>query len=186
VPSDPHCSEIASRSQCFRAPRWSLETVPAAELVRGDLVKLSLGGVVAADMHLLDGSYWSISRCSQANRSPSKPEQVGYLCGFPVRRGEATAVVTPRGCAPNSGVQRNWSAPRTLSVPNRKPCCGLCAISPFSMAASSSSSNLRLVSCDAVERNHPVLLTSVLAAIPVRCPRPLRWRRRWVLVLLLR
>jgi H+-transporting ATPase len=32
------------------------KTVSASDLVRGDLVKLSLGGVVAADVHLVEGS----------------------------------------------------------------------------------------------------------------------------------
>ena len=47
-------SRLALNASVRRDGAW--KTVPAAELVRGDLVKLSLGGVVAADVHLVDGS----------------------------------------------------------------------------------------------------------------------------------
>ena len=43
-------SRLALNASVQRDDEW--ETVPAAELVCGDLVKLSLGGVVAADVHL--------------------------------------------------------------------------------------------------------------------------------------
>ncbi len=47
-------SRLAVNASVERDGAW--KTVPAAELVCGDLVKLSLGGVVAADVHLIDGS----------------------------------------------------------------------------------------------------------------------------------
>ncbi len=47
-------TRLALNASVRRDGVW--KTVPAAELVRGDLVKLSLGGVVAADVHLVDGS----------------------------------------------------------------------------------------------------------------------------------
>ena len=47
-------SRLALNASVRRDGAW--KTIPAAELVRGDLVKLSLGGVVAADVRLLDGS----------------------------------------------------------------------------------------------------------------------------------
>ena len=47
-------SRLALNASVRRDGAW--KTMPAAELVRGDLVKLSLGGVVAADVHLIDGS----------------------------------------------------------------------------------------------------------------------------------
>jgi H+-transporting ATPase len=47
-------SRLALNASVRRDGVW--KTVPAAELVCGDLVKLSLGGVVAADVHLVDGS----------------------------------------------------------------------------------------------------------------------------------
>ena len=47
-------SRLALNASVRRDGVW--RTVPAAELVCGDLVKLSLGGIVAADVHLIDGS----------------------------------------------------------------------------------------------------------------------------------
>jgi H+-transporting ATPase len=47
-------SRLALNASVKRDDEWKI--VPAAELVCGDLVKLSLGGVVAADVRLVDGS----------------------------------------------------------------------------------------------------------------------------------
>src|SRR5476649_2319568 len=46
-------SRLALSASVRRDGAW--KTVPAAELVPGDMVKLSLGGVVAADVHLTGG-----------------------------------------------------------------------------------------------------------------------------------
>jgi len=61
-------SRLALNASVRRDGAW--KTMPAAELVRGDLVKLSLGGVVAADVHLIDGSVLLISRCLRGNLYP--------------------------------------------------------------------------------------------------------------------
>jgi H+-transporting ATPase len=47
-------SRLALNASVRRDGIW--KTIPAAELVRGDLVKLSLGAVVAADVHQMEGS----------------------------------------------------------------------------------------------------------------------------------
>jgi len=47
-------SRLALTASVRRDGAW--KTIPAAELVSGDLIKLSLGGVVAADVALVDGS----------------------------------------------------------------------------------------------------------------------------------
>src|ERR1035441_753545 len=46
-------SRLALTASVKRDGAW--KTVPAAELVPGDVLKLSLGGVVAADVHLTGG-----------------------------------------------------------------------------------------------------------------------------------
>lgn len=46
-------SRLALTASVRRDGTWL--TIPAAELVLGDVVKLSLGGVVAADMRLISG-----------------------------------------------------------------------------------------------------------------------------------
>ncbi len=72
--------------------------MPAAELVCGDLVKLSLGGVVAADAQLLDGL---VLLDQSMLTGESLPIEAGAgadtYAGSLVRRGEATAVVTATG-----------------------------------------------------------------------------------------
>jgi H+-transporting ATPase len=47
-------SRLALNAAVLREGKW--KTIPATELVCGDLVKLSLGAVVAADVHLVAGS----------------------------------------------------------------------------------------------------------------------------------
>jgi H+-transporting ATPase len=47
-------SRLALNASVLRDGKW--QTLPATQLVRGDLVKLSLGAVVAADVRLLSGS----------------------------------------------------------------------------------------------------------------------------------
>ena len=47
-------SRLALNASVCRDGKW--KTILATELVCGDLVKLSLGGVVSADVHLLGGS----------------------------------------------------------------------------------------------------------------------------------
>jgi len=69
-----------------------MEDRSAAELVCGDLVKLSLGGVVAADVHLVDGS---VQPDQSMLAGESLPVEAGAgsdtYAGSIVWRGEATA-----------------------------------------------------------------------------------------------
>ena len=89
-------SRLALVASVRRDGVW--KTVPSAELVRGDLVKLSLGGVVAADVHLIDGS---VLLDQSMITGESLPIEAGAgadaYAGALVRRGEATAVVTATG-----------------------------------------------------------------------------------------
>jgi len=63
-------SRLAMNASVERDGRW--KTVPAAELVPGDVVKLTLGGVVAADVKITGGRSNLINPCSPANLSRSK------------------------------------------------------------------------------------------------------------------
>lgn len=58
-------SRLALNASVLRDGTWRI--VPAAELVPGDVVKISLGAVVAADVRLIDGTCSSISPCSRAS-----------------------------------------------------------------------------------------------------------------------
>ena len=89
-------SSLALNASVQRDGAW--KTVPATELVCGDLVKLSLGGVVPADVHLIDGS---VSLDQSMLTGESLPIEAGAgadtYAGALVRRGEATAQVTATG-----------------------------------------------------------------------------------------
>src|ERR1700684_2068751 len=71
---------------------------PAADLVPGDIVKISLGGVVAADVKLLDGN-GLIDQSMLTGESIATEAGPGFqtYAGAFVRRGEAVGLVTATG-----------------------------------------------------------------------------------------
>lgn len=89
-------SRLALSASAYRDSAWQI--VPAAELVPGDIVKLSLGTVVAADMRLSSG----VVLIDQSTiTGESLPVEAGpgfdaYAGGL-VRRGEAVAEVVATG-----------------------------------------------------------------------------------------
>jgi len=89
-------SRLALNASVQRDGKW--ETVLAAELVRGDLVKLSVGSVVAADVHLVEGSVLLDQSMLTGESLPLEAGPgVDTYAGALVRRGEATAEVTATG-----------------------------------------------------------------------------------------
>ncbi|MEI9997562.1 MAG: HAD-IC family P-type ATPase [Rhizomicrobium sp.] len=89
-------SRLALIASVRRDGHWT--TVPAADLVAGDVVKLSLGTVVVADVQLVDGS---ILLDQSMLTGESIPAEVGAgalaYAGALVRRGEAVGQVTATG-----------------------------------------------------------------------------------------
>jgi len=89
-------SRLALNASVMRDGSWT--TLPAAELVPGDLAKLSLGTVVAADVHVLDGS---VLLDQSMLTGESMPIEAGpgadTYAGALVRRGEAVAEVVSTG-----------------------------------------------------------------------------------------
>ena len=79
-----------------RDGKWT--TIPAAKLVIGDVVKLSLGSVVAADVHIATGS---VLLDQSMLTGESLPVEAGAgadaYAGAMVRRGEAVGEVTATG-----------------------------------------------------------------------------------------
>jgi H+-transporting ATPase len=86
-------SRLALTAIVQRDGQWA--TVPAADLVPGDLMKLSLGAIVPADGHLTGGS---IQMDQSMLTGESIPVEAGtgfdVYAGALVQRGEATAQVT--------------------------------------------------------------------------------------------
>jgi H+-transporting ATPase len=95
-------SRLALTASVRRDGAW--KNIPAAELVPGDTVKLSLGGVVAADVKLIEGS---ILLDQSMLTGESVPIEAGpglqTYAGALVRRGEATAIVTATGASTKFG-----------------------------------------------------------------------------------
>jgi len=113
-------SRLALSASVCRDGAWKI--IQSAELVPGDLVKLSLGAVVAADVTILDGS---VLIDQSMLTGESIPVEIG--CGTPtyagalVRRGEATAKVIQTGSRTKfghtaeltrAGVKREMEKPR--------------------------------------------------------------------------
>ena len=95
-------SRLALNASVKRDNAWT--TVPAEELVMGDIVKLSLGGVVAADVKLSSGS---VLLDQSMLTGESVPVEAGdgfeAFAGALVRRGEAVAQVTATGARTKFG-----------------------------------------------------------------------------------
>ena len=163
-------SRLALNASVQRDGVW--KTVPAAELVRGDLVKLSLGGVVAADVHLTGGS---VELDQSMLTGESLPIDAGAgtdtFAGALVRRGEATAVVTATGTRTKFG--RTAELVRSAHVVSTQQKAVLRIIRNLAVFNS-----LIIVAMGVYAWHHampssemiPLLLTSVLAVIPVALP----------------
>jgi H+-transporting ATPase len=95
-------SRLALTASVRRDGVW--KNIPAKELVPGDTVKLSLGGVVAADVKVIDGSILLDQSMLTGESVPIEagPKLETYA-GALVRRGEATAVVTATGARTKFG-----------------------------------------------------------------------------------
>jgi H+-transporting ATPase len=89
-------SRLALVAAVQRDGNWT--TIPAATLVEGDLVKLSLGSIVAADVRVLDGS---ILVDQSMLTGESMPVEAGAgaetYAGALIRRGEAVGEVIATG-----------------------------------------------------------------------------------------
>jgi H+-transporting ATPase len=106
-------SRLAMNASVERDGRWN--TVPAVELVPGDVVKLTLGGVVAADVKITAGE---VQLDQSMLTGESVPIEAGTgiatFAGALVRRGEATAEVTATG--PRTKFGRTAELVRTAHV----------------------------------------------------------------------
>ena len=87
---------LALTASVRRDGAW--KSLPAADLVPGDIIKLSLGGVVAADVKLLEGSVL-LDQSMLTGESIGTEAGPGFqtFAGALVRRGEAVAEVTATG-----------------------------------------------------------------------------------------
>jgi len=163
-------SRLALKASVQRNGEW--KTIPAAELVCGDLVKLSLGSVVAADVHLTGGSV-ELDQSMLTGESLPIDAAAGAdtFAGALVRRGEATAAVTATGTRTKFG--RTAELIQSAQVVSTQQKAVLRIIRNLAVF-----NCLVIVAMGAYAYYHampsgemiPLLLTAVLAIIPVALP----------------
>jgi H+-transporting ATPase len=163
-------SRLALNASVRRDGTW--KTVPAAELVPGDVVKLSLGGVVAADVRLITGEVLLDQSMLTGESVPIEggPGLHTYA-GALVRRGEAVAQVTATGVRTKFG--RTAELVRTAHVVSSQQKAVLRVVR--NLAVFNGVVLALLVACAYLLKMPlaeiiPLALTAVLASIPVALP----------------
>jgi H+-transporting ATPase len=163
-------SRLALNASVRRDGAW--KTIAAAELVPGDLIKLSLGGVVAADVRLTDGQ---ILLDQSMLTGESVPIEAGAgvqtFAGALVRRGEAVAEVTATGTRTKFG--RTAELVRTAHVVSSQQKAVLSVVRNLAgfnggviVLLVGYAYFLKMPLADII----PLVLTAVLASIPVALP----------------
>jgi H+-transporting ATPase len=148
------------------------KTLPAAELVVGDVVKLSLGAVVSADVRLISGS---VLLDQSMLTGESVPIEAGAgletYAGALVRRGEAVAEVTATGARTKFG--RTAELVRTAHVESSQQKAVLRVVRNLAMVNGviiailvGYAYALKMPGSEIV----PLVLTGILASIPVALP----------------
>jgi H+-transporting ATPase len=163
-------SRLALTASVRRDGAW--KNIPASGLVPGDAVKLSLGGVVAADVELVDGS---VLLDQSTLTGESVPIEAGpglkTFAGALVRRGEATAIVTATG--PHTKFGHTAELVRTAHVVSTQQKTVVRVVRNLAVF---NGVLIALLVTYAVVRRMPggdiihLVLTAVLASIPVALP----------------
>ncbi|MGA2816606.1 MAG: HAD-IC family P-type ATPase [Xanthobacteraceae bacterium] len=163
-------SRLALNASVRRDGTW--KTVPATELVPGDVVKLSLGAVVAADVHLTEGEVL-LDQSMLTGESVPIEASAGFqtYAGALVRRGEAVAEVTATGARTKFG--RTAELVRTAHVVGSQQKAVLRVVR--NLAGFNGIVIVLLVAYAwflemSLDEIIPLILTAVLASIPVALP----------------
>ncbi|MGA3095804.1 MAG: HAD-IC family P-type ATPase [Bryobacteraceae bacterium] len=163
-------SRLALNASVKRDNAWT--TVPAAGLVPGDIVKLSLGAVVAADVRLTEGSVL-LDQSMLTGESVPVEAGAGFetYAGALVRRGEAVAEVTATGVRTKFG--RTAELVRAAHVESTQQKAVLRVVRNLAMFNGvlivmlvGYAHALKLPLDEIV----PLVLTAILASIPVALP----------------
>jgi H+-transporting ATPase len=163
-------SRLALAASVRRDGAW--KTIAAAELVPGDVVKLSLGAVVAADVRLTGGAILLDQSMLTGESVPiDAGAGVQTYAGALVRRGEAVAEVTATG--PRTKFGRTAELVRTAHVVSTQQKAVLRVVR--NLALFNGVLIVLLVAYSyyiglAVAEIVPLVLTAVLASIPVALP----------------
>jgi len=163
-------SRLALNASVRRDGVWSI--IPAGGLVPGDMVKLSVGAVVPADVRLVQGE---ILLDQSLLTGESMPIEAGpglqTYAGALVRRGEAVAVVTATGTRTKFG--RTAELVRTAHVVSSQQKAVLCVVRNLAifngviiLILVGYAHALKMPLSEIV----PLVLTAVLGSIPVALP----------------
>jgi H+-transporting ATPase len=163
-------SRLALTASIRRDGAW--KTRSAADLVPGDIVKISLGGVVAADVSLIEGNVL-LDQSMLTGESIATEAGPGFqtYAGALVRRGEAVARVTATGIRTKFG--RTAELVRTAHVVSSQQKAVLRVVRNLAIC-----NGILIVLLVAYAHEHgmpvkeiiPLVLTAVLASIPVALP----------------
>ena len=163
-------SRLALNASVKRDGEW--KAVPAMELVPGDVIKLSLGGVVAADVRLMGGEIL-LDQSTLTGESVPIEAGVGVqaYAGALVRRGEAVAEVTATGVRTKFG--RTAELVRTAHVVSIQQKAVLRVVRNLAsfngvviVILVIYARSLKMPFAEII----PLVLTAVLASIPVALP----------------
>jgi len=163
-------SRLALNASVRRDNAW--RSLPAAGLVPGDIVKLSLGAVVAADVRLIEGEVLLDQSMITGESMPIEAASgLETYAGALVRRGEAVAEVTATGVRTKFG--RTAELVRTAHVVSSQQKAVLRVVRNLAMF-NGVIIVLLVAYADAlkmpVSEIVPLVLTAVLASIPVALP----------------
>jgi H+-transporting ATPase len=163
-------SRLALITSVRRDDCWT--SVPVAELVPGDIIKLSLGGIVGADVRLIDGN---VLLDQSMLTGESLPVEAGpgltTYAGALVRRGEAVAQVVATGTRTRFG--RTAELVRTAHVVSSEQRAVLRVVRNLAVfngvvvvAQVVYALTLKMPIVEII----PLTLTAILAAIPFALP----------------
>jgi H+-transporting ATPase len=163
-------SRLALNASVRRDGAW--KTVPATELVPGDVVKLFLGAVVAADVKLTGGEVLLDQSMLTGESVPIEAgAEVQTYAGALVRRGEAVAEVTATGARTKFGRTAELvRAAHVVSTQQKavlrvvRNLAGFSGVVIVLIVAFAWFLKMRL------DEIIPLVLTAVLASIPVALP----------------
>ncbi len=163
-------SRLAVTASVLRDGTW--QTLPAPQLVLGDVVKLSLGAVVPADVRLVDGSVL-VDQSTLTGESIPAEAGPGFetYAGALIQRGEAVAEVTAIGAKTKFG--RGAELIRTAHVESTEQKAIFRVV--LNLAVFNGGVTLLLVGYAVhlampLAQIAPLVLVAVLASIPVALP----------------
>jgi len=163
-------SRLALNASVRRDGTWAI--VPATALVPGDIVKLSLGGVVAADVKLISGEVLLDQSMLTGESVPIEGAAgLQTFAGALVRRGEAVAEVTATGLRTKFG--RTAELVRTAHVVSSQQKAVLRVVRNLAICNGAAVAALVAYAwflALPVSEIVPLVLTAVLGSIPVALP----------------